>query len=138
MCAGSCKVALFLCRLFPTLFCMQKKKKKFKNKAGGGACQPGNKATMGCMAFSAECPVSELDDYRLEVLVALRKLERLDKDEFTEEERADAEEVGVVVEGSVSYNPHSKSVWPLDWNHLSLTLQVLQQRQEMETEGGNT
>jgi len=50
--------------------------------------------------------VSELDDYRLEVLVALRKLERLDKDEFTEEERADAEEVGVVVGGSVSCNPH--------------------------------
>ena len=47
------------------------------------------------MPSTAECPVSELDDYRLEVLVALRKLERLDKDEFTEEERADAEEVGV-------------------------------------------
>ena len=42
----------------------------------------------------AECPVSEVDDYRLEVLVALPKLERLDKDEFTEDERSDAEEVG--------------------------------------------
>lgn len=41
----------------------------------------------------AECPVSETDDYRLEVLVALPKLERLDKDEFTEDERSDAEEV---------------------------------------------
>ncbi len=40
-----------------------------------------------------ECPVSETDDYRLEVLVGLPRLERLDKDPFTEEERADAEEV---------------------------------------------
>ena len=37
--------------------------------------------------------MSEVDDYRLEVLIALRKLERLDKDEFTEDERTDAEEV---------------------------------------------
>ena len=37
--------------------------------------------------------MSELDDYRLEVLIALRKLERLDKDTVTEDERADAEEV---------------------------------------------
>ena len=29
----------------------------------------------------------------MEVLVRLRKLEKLDKDEFTEDERADAEEV---------------------------------------------
>lgn len=34
-----------------------------------------------------------MDDYRVEVCIALRKLERLDKDEFTEDERADAEEV---------------------------------------------
>ena len=40
-----------------------------------------------------DCPVSEGDDYRLEVLVALRQLERLDKDQYTEDERADAEEV---------------------------------------------
>ncbi len=40
-----------------------------------------------------ECPVSEGDDYRLEVLVSLPRLERLDKDPFTEDERADAEEV---------------------------------------------
>ena len=38
----------------------------------------------------------ELDDYRLEVLIALRKLERLDKDAVTEDERADAEEVCAV------------------------------------------
>lgn len=42
---------------------------------------------------STECQVTEVDDYRLEVLIALRKLERLDKDEFTEDERTDAEEV---------------------------------------------
>lgn len=40
-----------------------------------------------------ECPVTEVEDYRIEVLIALRKLERLDKDEFTEDERTDAEEV---------------------------------------------
>ena len=38
----------------------------------------------------------ELDDYRLEVLIALRKLERLDKDAVTEDERVDAEEVCAV------------------------------------------
>lgn len=37
--------------------------------------------------------MSELDDYRVEVLVALRRLERVDKDAVTEDERADAEEV---------------------------------------------
>ncbi len=41
----------------------------------------------------ADNPLSEMDDYRVEVCIALRKLERLDKDEFTEDERADAEEV---------------------------------------------
>ena len=40
--------------------------------------------------------MSELDDYRLEVLIALRRLERLDKDAVTEDERADAEEVCAV------------------------------------------
>ena len=42
---------------------------------------------------SLDCPVCEVDDYRIEVLIAMRKLERLDKDEFTEDERTDAEEV---------------------------------------------
>lgn len=41
----------------------------------------------------SECPVAEEDDYRLEVLIALRSLERLDKDEFTDEERSEAEEI---------------------------------------------
>ncbi len=40
-----------------------------------------------------DCAVGEVDDYRVEVLVRLRKLEKLDKDQFTEDERADAEEV---------------------------------------------
>ena len=47
----------------------------------------------------AECPVSEVDDYRTEVLVSLRKLERLDKDEFTDDERADAEDIQQQREG---------------------------------------
>lgn len=42
---------------------------------------------------SAENPCSEEDDYRQEVLIALRRLERLDKDEFNEEERAESEEI---------------------------------------------
>lgn len=37
--------------------------------------------------------MSEIDEYRVEVCIVLRQLERLDKDEFTEDERADAEEV---------------------------------------------
>ena len=37
--------------------------------------------------------MSEMDEYRVEVCLLLRKLERLDKDKFTEDERADAEEV---------------------------------------------
>lgn len=40
-----------------------------------------------------ENPTAEEDDYRVEVLIALRKLERLDKDEYTEDERNDAEEM---------------------------------------------
>lgn len=38
-------------------------------------------------------PVFENGDYRVEVLIAVRRLERLDKDEFTDEERGEAEEV---------------------------------------------
>ena len=37
--------------------------------------------------------MAEEDDYRVEVLIALRKLERLDKEEYTEDERHDAEEM---------------------------------------------
>ncbi|XP_071109148.1 leucine-rich repeat-containing protein 23-like isoform X1 [Haliotis cracherodii] len=40
-----------------------------------------------------ENPIAEEDDYRLEVLISLRSLERLDKDEYTEEERSEAEEI---------------------------------------------
>ena len=42
---------------------------------------------------SAENPISEEDDYRLEVLISLRKIARLDKDEFSEEEREEAEQI---------------------------------------------
>jgi len=38
--------------------------------------------------------VSDEDDYRIEVLISLRRLERLDKDEYTDDERQEAEEVG--------------------------------------------
>lgn len=34
-----------------------------------------------------------MEEYRVEVCIILRKLERLDKEEFSEDERADAEEV---------------------------------------------
>ena len=37
--------------------------------------------------------MAENNDYRLEVLIAARRLERLDKDDFLEEERAEAEEI---------------------------------------------
>ncbi len=37
--------------------------------------------------------MSDEDDYRMEVLINLRRLERLGKDEFTEEERQEAEEI---------------------------------------------
>ena len=41
--------------------------------------------------------MSDEDDYRIEVLISLRRLERLDKDEYTDDERQEAEEVS---------NPH--------------------------------
>lgn len=40
-----------------------------------------------------ENPVADDDDYRIEVLISLRRLERLDKDGYTEDERQEAEEV---------------------------------------------
>ena len=40
-----------------------------------------------------DCPVCETDEYRLEVLIAIRTLERLDKDVYEQDERQDAEEV---------------------------------------------
>ena len=47
------------------------------------------------MLFCAiiDTPIAESGDYRLEVLIALRNLERLDKDQFIEEERAEADEI---------------------------------------------
>jgi Leucine-rich repeat (LRR) protein len=40
-----------------------------------------------------DCPIVDVDDYRVEVLVRLRKLERLDKDQYTDDERGDAEDI---------------------------------------------
>ncbi|ELU09120.1 hypothetical protein CAPTEDRAFT_183796 [Capitella teleta] len=38
-------------------------------------------------------PCAEEDDYRLEILISIRKIERLDKDEYTDDERQDAQEI---------------------------------------------
>ena len=43
--------------------------------------------------MTTDNPLCEAEEYRVEVCILLRKLERLDKDEFSEDERADAEEV---------------------------------------------
>ena len=43
--------------------------------------------------FLVENPASDEDDYRLEVLIALRRIERLDKDEYNEDERQEAQEI---------------------------------------------
>ena len=40
-----------------------------------------------------ECPCSDEDDYRMEVLINLRRVERLDKDEYNDEERQEAEDL---------------------------------------------
>ena len=40
-----------------------------------------------------DTPLTENDDYRLEVLISVRRLERLDKDHFSEDERSEAEEI---------------------------------------------
>ena len=56
-----------------------------------------------CYHYFAECPVSDEDDYRIEVLISLRRLERLDKDEYTDDERQEAEEVsGIFLEDTRS------------------------------------
>ncbi|XP_028518337.1 leucine-rich repeat-containing protein 23, partial [Exaiptasia diaphana] len=46
-----------------------------------------------CIVLIPENPVSDEDDYRIEVLITLRRLERLDKDEYTDDERQEAEEI---------------------------------------------
>ncbi len=40
-----------------------------------------------------DTPLAENGDYRLETLISVRRLERLDKDEYSEEERTEAEEI---------------------------------------------
>ena len=42
--------------------------------------------------YFADNPIADEDDYRMEVLIALRRIERLDKDEYTEEERQEAQD----------------------------------------------
>ena len=42
-----------------------------------------------------ENPVCLENGYRVEVLILLRKLERLDKDQINEDERQEAEEVNI-------------------------------------------
>ena len=51
---------------------------------------------------SIETPLSEVEEYRIEVCLILRQLERLDKDTFTDDDRADAEEVSLHVVARVS------------------------------------
>ena len=40
-----------------------------------------------------ENAIAERDDYRLETLITLRRLERLDKDQYNDDERHEAEDV---------------------------------------------
>lgn len=40
-----------------------------------------------------DTPLTENSDYRLEILISVRRLERLDKDEYLEEERGEAEQI---------------------------------------------
>ena len=40
-----------------------------------------------------DSPLTENGDYRLEVLISVRRLERLDKDEYLQEERSEAENI---------------------------------------------
>jgi len=40
--------------------------------------------------LSIENPISEDQDYRVEVLVAVQQLERLDKDDFNDDEKDEA------------------------------------------------
>lgn len=41
----------------------------------------------------SENPCSDDDEYRMEVLIGIRRIERLDKDDYNEEERQEAEEI---------------------------------------------
>jgi len=46
-----------------------------------------------CVGLSIENPVSEEQDYKLEALVAVQQLVRLDKDKFSNEEKEEAERI---------------------------------------------
>lgn len=43
-----------------------------------------------------DTPVAKEEEYRIEVIMNIRNLERLDKDIFTDEERQEAQEVGSI------------------------------------------
>ena len=45
------------------------------------------------MLIIVECPMAEDDEYRLEVLIELPDLVRLDKDEFTEEDKVESQDL---------------------------------------------
>ena len=49
-----------------------------------------NLALVSCGELSIENPISEDQDYRVEVLVAVQQLERLDKDDFNDDEKDEA------------------------------------------------
>ena len=57
------------------------------------------------LSFPPNLSPSFSPSFSLQVLVALPKLERLDKEEFTEEERADAEEVYTHIPLPPSHRP---------------------------------
>lgn len=68
-------------------------------------------------SFLAENPAAEEEDYRLEVLITLRKLERLDKEEYNDEEREEAEQIyeqrrqeELAAEVGAIYNKTCKSI----------------------------
>ena len=84
------------------------------------------------MLLFVENPLCEIDDYRIETCMTLRKLERLDKDEFSEDERADAEEVSMYSTQQYykswyqffffSYNNKDSKIKPMRTNYLKLLL----------------
>ena len=50
----------------------------------------GASTVTGCVT-SIDCPVTEIEDYRMEVLMRVPQLETLDKEDFTADDKLDAE-----------------------------------------------
>ena len=48
---------------------------------------------VSCGELSIENPISEDENYRLEVLVAAERLDRLDKDKFDDDDKEEAERI---------------------------------------------